>query len=545
MSLLNDASLVFIPSGYKEDKVYSIIPSNGAGDLDFVRGCDATRINPQSLVEGVSWNLLQQSETFNVSPWATLNSATVTANSTIAPNGTTTADTLTFSSNASSCIYQSILSPAGQTTLSIYAKTASGTKQFRLRIDAPNANESNNFTATTEWQRFEYNLTTTAFGDKFYIINDDPGTAGSIYIWGAQLNSGTIKPYFPTTDRLNVPRLDYKNSTCPSLLLEKQSTNIALYSEQFDNAAWDKINVTVTANNITSPDGTINADKIEYTNANNYFITYSTNNQNTSYTISAYAKKGTTNLFSLREVFYFGSTARFDLTNGSIVSDTTGTAKIENVGNGWYRCSITQAYTSGQTNVHWSFDNRTSTGNLYLWGAQIEAGSYPTSYIPTTSATATRLADSCSKTGISSLIGQTSGSMFIDFNYFDNIAGSLELVPMYIGAGAYSDGIYFDVYQDVLYLAIWNSASQQALINCGSLNNGRCKAAVSYTTNDITVYVNGVLKGTDTSATIPTLSQLNLGTAGASTTVEAHSINQALLFKRVLTNTELEKLTTL
>ena len=95
MSLLNDASLVFIPSGYKEDKVYSIIPSNGAGDLDFVRGCDATRINPQSLVENTPWNLLQQSETFDNTYWLKVNGS-ITSNATVAPNGTNTADLFTI-----------------------------------------------------------------------------------------------------------------------------------------------------------------------------------------------------------------------------------------------------------------------------------------------------------------------------------------------------------------------------------------------------------------------------------------------------------------
>jgi len=86
----------------------------------------------------------------------------------------------------------------------------------------------------------------------------------SVFVWGAQLNIGsTAKPYFPTTDRLDVPRLTYQNGGggCPSLLLEKQSTNILSYSEQFENAYWGTLNSTITPNNIISPDGTQNADK--------------------------------------------------------------------------------------------------------------------------------------------------------------------------------------------------------------------------------------------------------------------------------------------
>lgn len=577
MSLLNDASLVLIPSGYKEDKVYSIIPSDGSGDLDFVRGSDGTRINSLGQVENVCWNLYPYSEAFDNGFWLK-NDLTITANNTIAPNGTTTADKVsdTIGTNQDHIFNYLMNFTAGTPyTASFYVKNIDinyfcikfMTNAFgsikNVIFDIQNGaitTQDAGITASivnagNGWYRCIATCTATITTNTLYGLyvgmTSSPTSTSytsasikSLYLWGAQLNVGNVKPYFPTTDRLNVPRLTYENG-CPSLLLEKQSTNICLYSEQFDNAAWDKINVTVTANNIISPDGTQNADKIEYTNSNNYFITYCTNSQTISYTISCYAKKGSTDLFSLREVFYFGSNAKFDLTNGTIVSDTTGTAKIQSVGNGWYRCSITQAYTSGQTNMQWSFDNRLSTGNLYLWGAQIEASTYITSYIPTTSTSVTRLADSCYKTGISSLIGQTSGAMFCEFNYYDNISGSMELVPMYIGAGAYSDGIYFDIYQDVLYLAIWVSASQQTLINCGALNAGKHKVAVSYTANDIKVYLDGALIGSDNSASIPSMSQLNIGTAGSSTTVERYTFNQGLLFKRVLTSQEAIALTTL
>ena len=85
MSLLNDASLVLIPSGYKEDKVYSIIPSDGSGDLDFVRGGSGTRINSLGQVENVCWNLFNDSEDFTFGTWSKVN-ATVTGNTTVAPN---------------------------------------------------------------------------------------------------------------------------------------------------------------------------------------------------------------------------------------------------------------------------------------------------------------------------------------------------------------------------------------------------------------------------------------------------------------------------
>jgi hypothetical protein len=108
----------------------------------------------------------------------------------------------------------------------------------------------------------------TFFGLENLGSNSTAGTC-DVLVWGGQLNYGNLAPYFPTTDRLNVPRLTYQNGGggCPSLLLEKQSTNLVTYSEQFDNAAWvldgDGAGQSVTANYSTSPDGTQNAERLQ------------------------------------------------------------------------------------------------------------------------------------------------------------------------------------------------------------------------------------------------------------------------------------------
>jgi hypothetical protein len=100
--LLNSASLVMIPSGYKEDVVYSQIPTDGSGDLSFTRASNGTRINSAGLVEVVAWNLAEQSESFDNVAWVktTDGQVTITANATTAPNGTLTADKMIASANA-------------------------------------------------------------------------------------------------------------------------------------------------------------------------------------------------------------------------------------------------------------------------------------------------------------------------------------------------------------------------------------------------------------------------------------------------------------
>ena len=278
-NLLSQASLVMIPSGYKEDIVYSQIPTNGNGDLSFTRASNGTRIKSAGLVEVAPWNLLEYSEQFDNGAWSAVN-CSIVANDAVAPNGTTTADKFTTTSTTTECQVRasnfSILSNVGiPFTTSVYAKK--GTANF-LRI-------RNLFSTVTVIERngwFNLNTgtlgtidagqtgTITDVGNGWYrctltglvgsggngnlldigFTNADntsfPTTSVYGYLWGAQLNIGTTaKPYFPTTDRLNVPRLTYQNGGggCPSLLLEKQSTNLVSYSEQFDNAEIGRAHV--------------------------------------------------------------------------------------------------------------------------------------------------------------------------------------------------------------------------------------------------------------------------------------------------------------
>ena len=205
----------------------------------------------------------------------------------------------------------------------------------------------------------------------------------------------------------NKPRLDYLGSTCPKLLLEPQRTNLTLYSEQLDNAYWNKTGCSVTANATTSPSGSINADQIieSATTADHAIfdvVTYYVSG--TTYTVSFYAKANGRSKIDLTSA-NSGTcpTGRFDLT--AVTALATGTsfnAKIESVGNGWFRCSVSKIAPNTGLDVNYylmvqNFGTNSYLGNgtsgVYLWGMQTEAGAYATSYIPTTTASVTRNAD--------------------------------------------------------------------------------------------------------------------------------------------------------
>ena len=563
--LLNQASLVMVPSGYKEDTVYSVVPSDGSGDLSFTRASNGTRVNSAGLVEDVAWNLAEQSESFDNVAWVktTDGQVTITANATTAPNGTTTAEKMIASANAGfHCVAQTQSLVAGVFTISIYAKASeySFLQIFdSLTTDFANFNLTtgavatvDTYTATIEsvgngWYRCTATKTNPSgnFVFRYGIVTTGTATRGEsftgngvngLFIWGAQLNIGTTaKPYFPTTDRLNVPRLTYQNGGggCPSLLLEKQSTNYAQYSEDFSNGFWTKdTTTTVTANDGISPDGTQNADRFESPSSAKGIYSYGVSG---SETISVYIKAGNSgNVGKSAVLFTTTATQDFILTND------------------WQRISV-----SGAASSLWALypSATNSFTNVLIWGAQAEGGSYPTSYIPTTSSSATRVADACFKTGISSLIGQTEGTMFVDFYY--NLANNTPsgsdkgIMTIRPNGGSYNNEIALLYYGDEgssFGKTIQATVSVGGAVQCNlktpqTLTNGYYKVAFAYKQNDFAFYVNGVQIGTDNSGSVPTCDELYLVDPlriNPNTTIK-----EAIIFKTRLTNAELASITTI
>jgi hypothetical protein len=601
MALFDDASLVTTPNGYKEGTLYSIKPTSGLGDMTVVRATTATRVNSAGLIEVVPYNFLERSQEFNNGTYWGVSQATISANATVAPDGTNTADKLIESNtNAIHEVYTNV--PLSLTAGSTYTKTVFAKSAERTQVSlnfvtgsfgqgagvianlttgtlgtVTNYGSVTGSTATITnvdngWYRISITMTPASnanfyadfspalSGNISYLGN---GTSG-IYIWGAQLVAGSLpKDYLRTETRLNIPRLDYSNGTCPSLLVEPQRSNLLTYSEQFDNAAWTKVQSSVTANATTSPNGTANADKfIANTTSNIHFANTSISNTASPWTYSLFAKAAGYD----RLIMWVASTnfVGFNLTTG-IVESTLGvgitSANIEDYGNGWFRCSITSTSTASGTFAAFAVFNAAFTngnvnpiftGNgtdgIFIWGAQLELGSYPTSYIPTTSAAVTRNEDRVYKTGISSLIGQTEGVVFADFvcvnnsSYCDVMSigtdGTTGVIELQIN-GAASNTLSATYY----YGGFVANIPALATLTIGQ----RYKAAFAYKSNDFVFYLNGVQQGTDTSGTVVSgMSEVSLNGYNSSTANKENAlINSAILFPTRLTNAELATLTTI
>jgi hypothetical protein len=334
---------------------------------------------------------------------------------------------------------------------------------------------------------------------------------------------------------------------------------LAKHSQEFNNASGWGGTAVVTANNATSPDGTSNADQINPSS----LASASLNNNlapvsitaGTAYTISLFIKNSN---FGASDYITFNTT---DNVNSELVgqiypstqtiSDLRGTgspawssisSSVVNYGNGWYRYSITA--TAG-SNSGAAVTYLTMSKSCWFYGFMFEAGAYATSYIPTTTAAVTRLVDYTSKTGISSLIGQTEGVAYIDFNR-EYITGSYDryFVLDDGDASIYRTGIFILPEPSIngrVYIEIRNNGTGVFGYTYNNTTVPRLKIAVAYKNNDMAIYINGTQVATSSSALTfaHTLSQVfnNYG--------NNQKINEALVFKTRLTNAQLAELTTL
>ena len=555
----DQASLVMVPSGYKAGKVYSQKPLSTDGELTFTRNSNATRVNADGLVEKVRTNVLLQSNTFSTT-WAISGTGTVTTGAND-PFGGTTAWTLAKTA-ANTFIYQSTSSLSGTYAFSIYAKAGtvdqlwlnhaqSGTP-FSAFFDLTSGTT---FSATGcvstissvggGWYRCSIAYAVTSpINLRIYPASGGSisGTTGSILIYAAQAETGDIATdYIPTTSAAvsvgptaNVPRLNYSNG-CPSLLLEPQCT--ALNTKSEDINGWLNAGGTSSANTTETldPSGYYGADVF-----NSGCVRYiSTSLSSAAYTFSCFAKNKSGGRFTLRIDTPTTKASVFNLITGTVQTTGSGhTAKIEDYGNGWYRCSIT--FTDSIVN----YVLQTDAGyEAYVWGANLTQTSYLQSYVPTLGASVTRLADAAYKAGISSLIGQTEGTLFAEVDITKITPENLFISTLTDGTISNRIGIYTDTNYKIVFFVV-NAGVAQFVLPTTLTSKTTYKIALAYKANDCIFYVNGASVGSNLTASIPATSRIDIGCQiGINTFGDA--VSQTLLFKTRLTNAQLAELTTL
>ena len=522
----------------------------GAQLVTFTRASTGTFVGSDGVLRSAVTNLLLRSEEFDNASWIA-NEATITANQIVAPNGLTTADLYTTNANTGVEHFVSQAFTAVSSTIytaSVYVKAGTSSVfdlQYRVGTAWVGGIVITSFNLSTQvvtitsgtatasitpagngWFRCRITATSSVAdgSPQFRVATGDGG--GTIYLWGAQLEqASTVGEYIPTTSVINsAPRFDHNPTTGESLglLVEEARTNLFLQSNQFDTT-WTNTSSSETAASGTAPDGTNTAwelkDTLDIVATSHTISQQISFVSGTTYTVSVWMKAGT---LSQGGVSFpsaaFGTLIanRINLSTGAVLASSAGlTTSVTPFPNGWYRITATATATA---TANTSLQIRpmdgaisyigTGNGTILIWGAQLEAGAFPTSYIPTTTATVTRAADVASVTGsnFSSWYNQTEGTVFADVTLarLPSLAGS-NIIG--IGDGTNSNRVQLNSGSSSagnINGVVTTGGVAQAQPLVGSISSvGPHKIGFGYATNSVQIGVNGSLGTEDTSATMP------------------------------------------
>ena len=551
--------------------------TTGANLVDFTRASSGTYVDSEGVIRTATTNLLLQSEDFSTT-WGNTESSENVNVAVAPNGTTTADALVDTVNNSSHSISQSVAGCAGSTSYTFSCYMKKGSKDFGSLVFSPNASWgtgggatvffdltngtiSGSYSATgtiqalpNGWYRCTATATTVA-SPGTVILRVGSSLTGStqtyqgngdeaIYIWGAQLEqSSTVGEYIPTTSTINsAPRFDHDPTTGESLglLVEEQRTNLLLRSEKFETT-WTRTNVAAfgsgsEVNVETAPNGTLTADLVALTgsiNSGTGFIYQDITKAATAttYTATVFAKAQDWDalLLQVNDASTNNNRANvtFSLTTGQITTAaaavgtfSAASAAATSFGNGWFRASLTfTSSTETGLRIRIYPDNSTTvtsngSNGIYIWGAQLEAGSFPTSYIPTTDAAATRAADvaSIDSGNFSSWYRQDEGTVFAEFQPRANATAGVA----YLNAGSVNEAtrIFYDsTISNYTFSVRADSVEQSSINNLGAyvLQSERISAA--YKVNDLAASRNGGASVSDVSATLPTgIDRLDLGT---------------------------------
>jgi len=357
-------------------------------------------------------------------------------------------------------------------------------------------------------------------------------------------SSGLIEEMAINVPRLEYPLIDGVVNGCPSLLLEPQTTNLITYSEDFTQG-WTESNSIITSNQVISPDGTLNADKLTKSDINGSIIKVYTFVGGEVFSI--FAKADESNILTIDNG---DGRSYFDLINGTY-NASTGGGYIEHYGNGWYRCTVENSYVGTSTIRVYPSDSLTSlsgtTGSLYIWGAQLEQSSYSTSYIPTNGSAVTRNAETCNGAGDAATFNDSEGVLMAEISALAN-----DLTNRTI---ALSDGTTSNTVR-IQYLTVSNSiwatvtnigaGGNQAILQYTSSDiTTNSKVSIKYKENDFSLWVDGFEVATDTSGvtfSANTLNTLQFDRGNGNENFYGNT-KQIQYYNSALTDSELETLT--
>jgi len=515
-------------------------------EFDFSRGTTATFVGRNGFIQESGLNgteIVTNGDFATDSDWSKTN-ATIS-------NGLAT---ITVTNGGYSAINQSITYATGKEyiiTAQVQGLSGSSGKQIKFQDRGNNTGGLNiaNGLITLDETLQNIEISWTANSNSDIIVISRSSNSGD---YSFTIDNVSIKEI-----QLDVPRIDFTDDPTGHLLLEPQSTNLIPYSSDYSNG-WVYFDASTSANTLISPSGVLDASKfIEGSGSSIKRIINLSQSivSGNDYTFSIFAKKGERDFITLTN--NTGSadvTTTFDLTNGTV---TSGIGSINSFTNGWFRCSrsftatatvtssyIAQAFINNGSGIFYQGDG---TSGIYIWGAQLEELSYPTSYIPTSGSTSTRNQEICNNSGTVNDFNSEEGVLYADISALaddgtartisiNNTASNRVFLQLRAASGQVVSGV---VKNGVVQGFASYSISQTSNI----------KLAIKYKQNDFSLFVNGAKIATTSGDvfTSGTLNSLNFssgsGAVVASTEYFFGKTKNVKAFKRALTDTELYLLT--
>ena len=564
-------------------------------DIDFTRNSTGTRLNEDYLIERVPYNLMSYSEDFSNAAYTKYN-ASIAETTIQSPISGSYVESISNTSTGTTFSFINQNTPTDTasdsvSTFSVYAKKGTFNRigisnrsgdTFGVIYDLDNGTviDTNSNTGQILASSIQsagngfYLCSVTLDKSNQYNIHPLPNDAstaslllttlsytetGNVNIFGAQAVMGAnLKPYLKTTDKLDIPRIDYTNGE-PSILLEPQRQNLVINSNNASSVTGNLVsNIQINSSNNLSPEGINNAQEIEVTGVSQPRVESVVISNATVYAISAYVKKVTGDFFGLG--FYQGDIgnqfAKFNLdtgtfvavqSNGAVSQSATNIYNCEIIAykNNWYRitCNILTGSNASKSNIKWlAMSEGTSTfssgvvGDKFLiYGRQVEQASYPTSLIHTSGSAVTRSQDVGSNAGNSDLISSVEGVLYAEVNFKNVAAGTYISISNAAG--------------NRILIGTENGTGRvygSSLVTTFSIDYDRYnKIAYSYKANQRKIFLNGEsIYSSTASYTVPTgMNELSFDSTGGGSQDTEGNVKSVMVFKEALTDAELEKLT--
>jgi len=502
-------SLAMIPSAYADSKVYSVLPNNGDGDFTFNRDSSATRVGQNGLIQTVGYfgsELIVNGDfsngganwSYNVNHWS-FSSGTADCNGTQTSLSYLNQSGAIVSGKVYKVTYEVTSITAGE--IIVFVGDVSGVARTTVGVYTENITAA----STNFWLR-----------------------ASSTFV--GSIDNVSVQEVLGDQPRLNYDISNGVVQSCPSLLLEPASTNLIPYSENF-NSGWTQYgSPTINTSSVISPDGTLNGSNITRGSNATPLRYQSLTSTGTQYTFSLYAKKGSVDKIYLD----IGDVAEVEFT----LTDE------------WQRFEITQTPPTF-THIDISFGTSISGDNFYIFGAQLEALSYATSYIPTDGSSQTRAAETCNDAGTASTFNSTEGVLYAEIESFisQDTVDPNRYITITNGTSNERVAILFGGNNNQLRAIIFSSSQSINLSFTTSLTEVKQfnKLALRYKSGDYAFYVNGVEIGSSTESTIFSsniLNDLSFDVGGGSLPFYG-KCKDLRVYNEALTDAQLQTLTTL